>query len=89
MVTNIVDGPVVDEHIERFDDIVRIELKPNNPTVGRYVVYFTAVDKIGSWSVGHPDSYVKYGGVMYRGEAVEKLRNLLERKKISAMLEKM
>ena len=89
MVTNIVGGPVIDEYIEQFDDILEIELLSNNPSVGRYVVYYTVGDKIGHWTVGHPDSYVEYDGIMYKGEEIEKLRNLLEQKKIKAMLERM
>ena len=87
--TTRADGPVVDEHIVRFDDILEIELLSNNPSVGRYVVNFTAGNKNDCWTVGGPGSYVKYDDVMYKGEEIEKLRNLLEQKKIKAMLERM
>ena len=78
-----VDG----EYIERFIDIVKIELLPNNPTIGRYAVHFTSGHGNGCWTVGHPDTYVDYGGIRYSGEEVEKLRNLLERKKIERALD--
>lgn len=87
--TRVSNGDVDGEYIEQFDDIVKIELLPNNPTVGRYAVHFTSGHVNGYWTVGHPDSYVDYGGIRYSGEELEKLRNLLEKKAIERMLDRM
>lgn len=82
-------GPIDGAYTQPFDDIVKIDMNPNSPNVGGYIVYFTYGSVGGRWSVGHPDSYVDYEGVRYSGEEVEKLRNLLERKEIEHALDRL
>lgn len=87
--TRRMHGPIEDEYTQPFDDIVKIEMNEESPITGRYIVYFTYDGTAGYWCVGHPDSYVDYEGVRYSGEEVEKLRNLLERKKIEHALDRL
>ena len=88
-VTTMMNGQIDGIYTQPFDDIVRIEVAPKRSTVGMYVVSFTYDSTDGYWCVGHPDSYVDYEGVRYSGEEVEKLRNLLERKKIERALDRL